>query len=206
MALSTGMATFTLTFGIAGVLGEDEDLGMRVTATAATNAIWQATGRPFLLKPQVQTADIGQAGQITLISPDQDGFVNAYGQQVRNWTYLLHIEYFDESGVIASVDKNFAYLTSMGSTLDLDLTVPVSTSAGVVVDIPTGGAGGGYDGGTVYDPGGTTPPAGDASATTDGAGVTTFTGTGVTDNGDGTGAVNSSTVTDNGDGTYTLVA
>jgi hypothetical protein len=148
MALPTGMKQFTLTFGPAGVLGIEEPLAVRATVVSASNALWLATGQPFLLKPQVATADLGQAGSMTLISPDQDGFSNGLGQQLRNWTYAVHLDFLDSNGtVVASADKNFAYLTSMGSSIDLDLTTPVSSNAGVVVDIPTSNV---YDGGTEY--------------------------------------------------------
>lgn len=148
MALPSGMATFVLTFGAAAVLGEDEPLSMAVTVTAATNAIWTATGQPFLYKPQTAIAPIGQQGSMTLISPDQAGFANAAGQQLRNWTYAVHTAYLDATGAqVASVDTNLAYLASMGPSVDLDLTVPVTTSAGVTVNVASSS---GYDGGTEY--------------------------------------------------------
>jgi hypothetical protein len=140
MALPAGMTTFTVTFGVAGVLGIDEPLGMNVTATASTSAIWAATGQPFLRKPQTATAPVGQSGSMTLINPDQTGFINSLGQQVRNWTIAFDIEYVDAAGKsISKASKNLAYLTTMGSPIDLDLTIPVSTSAGVVVNIPATG-------------------------------------------------------------------
>jgi hypothetical protein len=143
MAYPNGISTFTLTFGAAAVLGADEQLGMKITVTASTNAIWSATGQPFLIKTQTASAPVGQSGSITLISPDQAGFVNAYGVAVRNWTYAVHLDYVDaQNNTVGSADKNFAYLASMGSTIDLDTTVPVSTSAGVTVDIPAGSGGG----------------------------------------------------------------
>lgn len=139
MALPTGMNSFVLTFGVAGVLGADENLGMRVTVKAATNAIWGSTGQPYLNKEQTATAAVGQTGSITLINPDQDGFVDGNGNGLRNWTYAIHVDYIDYTGkVVSSSNKNLAYMTAMGSPIDLDLTIPVSTSAGVIVDIPDG--------------------------------------------------------------------
>ena len=140
MALPAGMSTFTVTYGVAGVLGVEEPLGMKVTVEASTSAIWAATGQPFLLKKQTSTATVGQSGSMTIINPDQAGFINSLGQQVRNWTLAFTIEYIDAGNtVVGRASKNLAYLTSMGSPIDLDLTVPVSTSAGVVVDIPNAG-------------------------------------------------------------------
>lgn len=142
MALPAGMTVFQVTFGVAGVLGVEEPLGMNITATASTSAIWAATGQPFLLKKQAATAPVGQSGSMTLINPDQDGFINSFGQSIRNWTIAFEIVYVDAGGnKVGSAAKNLAYLTSMGSPIDLDLTIPVSTSAGVVVDIPNQGDG-----------------------------------------------------------------
>lgn len=226
MALPTGIATFQLTFGAAAVLGADEPLGMRITVAAATNAIWTATGQPFLIKKQTATAAVGQSGSIVLISPDQAGFADSNGNPVRNWTYAVHLDYLDgQNNTVTSADKNFAYTTSMGATVDLDLTVPVSTSAGVVVNVPTGNGftlpSGGVDGqvlglvngtlgwititGGTSSGGGTTTP-GTVTGTNNGDGTATYTGAGVTDNGDGTATVNTTSATDNGDGTYTLIA
>src|SRR5438094_302484 len=133
MALPTGIATFQLTFGAAAVLGADEPLGMRITVAAATNAIWTATGQPFLIKKQTATAVVGQSGSITLISPDQTGFRNPNGDPIPNWTYSVGIDYLDAGGnTVTSTAKTLAYTAAIGSVVDLDLTIPVSTSTGVV--------------------------------------------------------------------------
>jgi hypothetical protein len=137
--LPAGMDTFEVTFGAAGVLGRAEDLSIELEFYASTNAIWAETGQPFLRKPQTANAPLGESGSAVLISPDQDGFVNASGNPIKGWTYHAVAHFRDASGQqVDEVEFNFAYLASMGPSIDLDMTVPVTTSAGVVVNLPSG--------------------------------------------------------------------
>lgn len=136
MARPAGVKTFNVTFGPAETLGTGMPLQMICSFTPATSAIWAVTGSPMIQYTEVASAPIGQNGTITLTEPDQDGFVDGTGNALKGWSYLADIQYKTADGTtVAHLSRSFTHTQAQGD-VDLDILIPVSTTAGTTVLIP----------------------------------------------------------------------
>jgi translation initiation factor 1 (eIF-1/SUI1) len=157
MAFPVGVVTCTLTFGSvfdwSGL-----NASVSVTVVPTHTLVWTATGQVFAKFPLVAVASEGMPAQVVVPVVDQDGFVDADGNDFTMWAYVCTIKFAKDTEVVTVV-KNVQPLVGQ-TTIDVDLvpdgaiTLPVSAPippvisvngmTGVVV-VDGGGGGGAVD-------------------------------------------------------------
>lgn len=135
MARPPAIKTFDLTVGPGTSLILGDDLSITVNLTASRSAVWAATGTPLVAFLETLEAPAGQIGTAKLPNPAQDGFTDEDGNPVRDWTYRADVQYKRAGRVVGVASKVFTALEG-DIALNLDSTIPVPSSAGVVVQVP----------------------------------------------------------------------
>jgi hypothetical protein len=134
MSLPAGIATVTLTIGPGVDFAGNALPAGRVTFKPSANVTWQADGTPLFASEMTVELDENGTGQIVLPATDQNGFINGSGSTIKNWTYLVTWKFADPT-IIPPAPFNIQ-LPAAVAEADLDLLIPTSGSAGVVVSMP----------------------------------------------------------------------
>lgn len=156
MTYPEGMQIVTVTAGSSlDFFGNHEAVTVTVKPELGGNAgrlIWEASGQPVVVKTREFSGEAGSAVTFTVPHPDQPGFIDGAGNEIRNWSYTASV-------VIGDQQWTQSFQPKAGTTeVDLDLVrdgqvavpssapVPFVTSVngetGAVV-IPTGDGGDG---------------------------------------------------------------
>jgi hypothetical protein len=130
VALPPAILTCTVTFG-----PFLDDVGVpfkgTVVFTSSRAKVWLATGTPILSRPVAVPLDEFGTGSITLPRTDQAGFGDGAGHAVTNWTYSATVQL---DGAVT--DVRVFQLPAGPTSVDLDLMTQVSSSQGILVDLP----------------------------------------------------------------------
>jgi hypothetical protein len=134
VALPPAIITAVVNFGPMIDFAGDPIAG-EVIFEASRPVVWTATGTPLLPSPLRVTLDDFGMGSIPLPATDQPGFSDGQGNAVTNWTYWRTVRLAGR----ADDRQPFALPTggAHGVVLDLDLLVPVPSSQGIVVALPS---------------------------------------------------------------------
>jgi hypothetical protein len=134
----TGMQMFQVQFGPAQSLALGTLLRMVVRFTPSTSAIWAATKTPLPALCEKVEAAAGLQGTATLPSPDQPGFVDGYGNTVRNWTYKAETTFLLGNDIVGRTSVDFTWHAGDNPVIDLEQVVPLPSTTGgrVAVTVP----------------------------------------------------------------------
>ena len=131
MALPVGIETCEITIGPFTTFRGEPVTGF-VSITPSRALVWTATGTPILPKQEQIALDATGSGSIRLPCTDQDGFSDGAGHAVKDWTYTVECRLAGAPNPPASAFQ----VPSGPASMDLDLSVPVSSSTGVTVALP----------------------------------------------------------------------
>lgn len=117
--LPTGVSTCSVTFGKALGAGGDE-AALDAVLTMDRTVIHAATG--WSINPADERLAVTAGGDIVfhVAHVDQDGFLDASGQTIKNWYYILTVTKKFSSGKALTITKRFQPLVGQ-ETIDLDL-------------------------------------------------------------------------------------
>lgn len=163
MALPSGIATTTLTFGNDMTFAGD-GVAASMVITPTHDVVWKVTGQRLVSFPMSAAATVNHPGSISVPCTDQSGFADGAGNDFANWAYIVRVTYTGSGGT-ETVTKNWQPVLGQ-ATVDFDLipsgslTPGISAPSAVVtsvngltgdVTIAAGGGGGGGSGLTVTD-------------------------------------------------------
>lgn len=144
MSFPPGVQLREVTFGVPFALANGDDLVMEVTFTPTRSMVWAATGAPAIARGFKATNSVGLQGSISVPVTDQAGWLDGNGGALsvaagaQTHLYVVDILYKDQSGTIIAKapTRNLPLPAGDLSPVDLDLLIPVSTTAGVALSIP----------------------------------------------------------------------
>lgn len=156
MAYPEGMQLVSVTVGSSlDFFGNHQPVKVSVAPVlggSAVRLIWEATGQPVVVTSREFTGEAGVAATFTVPNPDQGGFIDGAGNEVRNWSYTATItcgnqrwvQPFQPLAGQASVDLDLVHDGQIAapSSAPAPLVTSVNGKTGAVV-ISTGGGEGG---------------------------------------------------------------
>lgn len=138
MSLPAGVSTCTVTIGTA-VDWFGRDVSIRSRCIPSARAVWAATGQPVLPFVMEVSGAPGEAVSFVLPHVDQEGFIDAAGNEMTGWNYRIVTTF---SGTGGSSESQKYIQPVIGQTLiDLDMvpdgapTAPTSTPAAAVMSV-----------------------------------------------------------------------
>lgn len=143
-----GMTLFQKRFGPGISLTTGDALHAVARITAPVSVIWAPTSTPLVAYLTTVEVPANTQGVITLPSPDQDGFIDGFGNTIRGWTYTVEIAWFDAAEIPRGRSTTtFTYLAGQLTPADLEDAIPLPATDGsrIAVNVTSP-----YDGGTAY--------------------------------------------------------